>query len=47
MIILALELLILDVLCMGDSADIAQPVEHFHGKEGVRGSNPRVGSYLK
>jgi Core-2/I-Branching enzyme len=26
-----------------DHADVAQPVEHLHGKEGVRGSSPRVG----
>ena len=25
-------------------ADVAQLVEHLHGKEGVRGSSPRVGS---
>ena len=24
-------------------ADVAQLVEHLHGKEGVRGSSPRVG----
>ena len=24
-------------------ADVAQMVEHLHGKEGVRGSSPRVG----
>ena len=27
-------------------ADVAQLVEHFHGKEKVRGSNPRIGSQL-
>ena len=27
-----------------DPAQLAQPVEHFHGKEGVSGSNPLLGS---
>ena len=26
------------------SADVAQLVEHFHGKEGVTGSSPVIGS---
>ena len=26
------------------SADLAQQVEHIHGKDGVSGSNPEVGS---
>ena len=29
---------------LGQSAHIAQSVEHLHGKEGVTGSNPVVGS---
>src|ERR671916_3040365 len=28
------------------NADVAQPVEHLHGKEGVRGSSPLVGFRL-
>src|SRR5688500_7443637 len=30
-----------------DHDDVAQPVEHVHGKEGVRGSSPRVGLSLR
>ena len=25
-------------------ADLAQPAEHIHGKDGVFGSNPKIGS---
>ena len=28
-------------------ADLAQPAEHIHGKDGVFGSNPKIGSRIK
>ena len=28
-------------------ADLAQPAEHIHGKDGVFGSNPKIGSSLR
>ena len=27
-----------------NKADLAQPAEHIHGKDGVFGSNPKIGS---
>ena len=30
--------------CSTTKADLAQPAEHIHGKDGVFGSNPKIGS---
>ena len=33
--------------CSAINADLAQPAEHIHGKDGVFGSNPKIGSHKK
>ena len=33
--------------CSTTNADLAQPAEHIHGKDGVFGSNPKIGSIVE